>query len=971
MKPNPTRTSILGRSSRRSLLAALLSFAPLSLTVLSPSARAMEIGMNVTPINDYAAGFTYSDIVRNARLLPAEFKWGGYQIIFNPPDSLIVPTRADGWPSASTITSGGTTYYVAFFWDNPALPKGDYTYVISGTGSGTAKIVSANDSDGSISTDLVADGTYKTGTFYHKGGKKLNLYLLSGGTDYDVQIFLPGTYDAQKKSAPFFYPAYTNRLADFTVLRYLDWFAANNNNYVIDWATRAPKATDRIHTRAPIEHMVAIANQLQKDIWLTIPLFADGTGANDYIDQTAKIIEYGSDGVNAYTTGAWNQAGKTWQGLDPKLKVYVEYSNEIWNNSWPFTQGNNAAQLGVSKWNELFPNNPKPSDWGEARFFWLAYRSAQIWEKFYSAVSNDNRVVRVAPGQANWVDGSLALMLKYLYSSTFNPNSIRSADVVSVAPYISWNLTPQVVDNFDSGTWGGGSGSVTWNAAWSGTADPSAPALVQNGVNSKTGAPVYKIRLDGTDTIARGFPMRDSVMNSFVPAEDASSGLGGFFSVNWENTQVGDKLYADFKLGAGEWVNYLELHRNSSTQITAKRQVGTTWNTSTYDTTKIISAGIADFGPTSSSSSTGEFRLRTVSATGSTGYWDLDNVEVLLRPSTAQTLKQLKLELAATGPRLDTLRTLLASKTEYANLRIALYEGGQHLVPSGSAQNDSTLAANFANANRDPAIHKIYLDYLDTLESKGVDTFVHYNYAGTYTKNGSFPVMETLDQILGDPNNPGSTPNATYKYPALVGWIQGNLYLRDTFDDGNYKGWSIVLGASGWSVTTDGKLKYTGDAPATGYHRNILAYGGTGSSNWTDYTLRATVRPVDDDVWGFVFFYGGSQNYYGVEFTKDVSVTGTAGKRANLYRVTSGYTTSLGTTTDFDYDPAQDNVVEISVDAGAKTIVRLNGKQVFSEDTPSNRTQGTVGVYTFKNDGLLVDEIQVRQHVLTLPLQQN
>lgn len=70
---------------------------------------------------------------------------------------------------------------------------------------------------------------------------------------------------------------------------------------------------------APLEVMISLANKTGKDPWFTIPHAAD----DDYARRFAQTVK---------------------KSLDPKLKVYLEYSNEVWNPDYP--QFAFAAQKG-------------------------------------------------------------------------------------------------------------------------------------------------------------------------------------------------------------------------------------------------------------------------------------------------------------------------------------------------------------------------------------------------------------------------------------------------------------------------------------------------------------------------------------------------------------------------------------------------------------------------------------------------
>jgi hypothetical protein len=110
-----------------------------------------------------------------------------------------------------------------------------------------------------------------------------------------------------KEQASPFHPSYTRDLQNYGVLRFLDW-TPTNGNWTVDWEDRSK--LDQAHWGnrwgIPYEAQIALGNETQQDIWLTIPHAA----SDDFITQLARMVD---------------------QQLDPKLRVWIEYSNETWN----------------------------------------------------------------------------------------------------------------------------------------------------------------------------------------------------------------------------------------------------------------------------------------------------------------------------------------------------------------------------------------------------------------------------------------------------------------------------------------------------------------------------------------------------------------------------------------------------------------------------------------------------------------
>ena len=105
----------------------------------------------------------------------------------------------------------------------------------------------------------------------------------------------------------------------------------------------------------------------------------------------------------------------------------------------------------------------------------------------------------------------------------------------------------------------------------------------------------------------------------------------------------------------------------------------------------------------------------------------------------------------------------------------------------------------------------------------------------------------------------------------------------DTFDDGDANGWTRSGGS--WAVVTDGSPAYR--QSSTGANARALA----GSTSWTDYTVRARVRPIAfgaaNRSVGVAARARSASEFYGLVLTG----SGTA----QLHRVTGGTVAVLGT----------------------------------------------------------------------------
>jgi len=211
----------------------------------------------------------------------------------------------------------------------------------------------------------------------------------------DIRVWLADPEDPQRRSleGQVFHPVFLERLADadWGFIRFMDLLTTNANPQQ-DWSDRrgpghcfghgvlnprAPAAglSGQRGTGMAFEHMVALCNQADKDLWVCVPHLA----TDDFVTRLARLILYGSDGREPY---ARPTAKPVYPPLARHLRVYIEYSNEIWSNGDSFCQGNwaqeQAKSLGLTK--------PQ----------FNARRFSQVWRVFQQVFGGADRLVRVA-----------------------------------------------------------------------------------------------------------------------------------------------------------------------------------------------------------------------------------------------------------------------------------------------------------------------------------------------------------------------------------------------------------------------------------------------------------------------------------------------------------------------------------------------------------------------------------------------
>jgi hypothetical protein len=217
----------------------------------------------------------------------------------------------------------------------------------------------------------------------------------------NIRFIMPG-FEPSYGQEPF-HPAFLRRWRGFDTIRFMDWLDTNGSTQK-DWADR-PRLDDSTWTikGAPVELMTDLSNRLKANPWFTLPHLA----SDDYVRQFAKLVK---------------------AELHPSLKVYLEYSNEVWNGG--FAQHLYAEQRGRNL--EL---GPKDRPWEGAALFY-AQRSMQIFRIWEQVFGGHSRLVRVlawqAAGGEYWTDQMLL----------GQQDAGKNCDALAIAPYISFMPSP-------------------------------------------------------------------------------------------------------------------------------------------------------------------------------------------------------------------------------------------------------------------------------------------------------------------------------------------------------------------------------------------------------------------------------------------------------------------------------------------------------------------------------------------------
>jgi hypothetical protein len=164
--------------------------------------------------------------------------------------------------------------------------------------------------------------------------EKMTLQLSFEGTSggiKNVKLIRPGYTGGET-----FTTSYKQALGKASVIRFMD-FANTNNNSEVNWSDRKSPAyysqavaADGTQSGSAWEYAIQLSNELKRDAWINVPINA----TDDYIVKLAQLWRDG-DTVE----------GVAYPGLDPGLKIYLEYGNEVWNSDFNTHRLNLAAAV--------------------------------------------------------------------------------------------------------------------------------------------------------------------------------------------------------------------------------------------------------------------------------------------------------------------------------------------------------------------------------------------------------------------------------------------------------------------------------------------------------------------------------------------------------------------------------------------------------------------------------------------------
>lgn len=266
----------------------------------------------------------------------------------------------NGWPTAIPPEITGISTLVMV--DLPADTAGVAgRYLVTYAGKGSLRI------DGRAQAVVMGEGTAQFDFTPGDGGVMLTLEAIDAADPIRDIVIVREDRAALLAEGQIFNPDWLARLRGVKTIRLMDWMRTNDS--VLSRLEDRPKPEDYTWTRigAPVEVMVALANELDANPWFTIPHLSEDALVRFYAETVRDTLE-------------------------PGLVAHVEFSNEVWN--WQFAQAVWAEEQGRLRWG------------GDSK--WVQYYAlragevASIWAEAFGEEA-EARLVRILATQTGWL----------------------------------------------------------------------------------------------------------------------------------------------------------------------------------------------------------------------------------------------------------------------------------------------------------------------------------------------------------------------------------------------------------------------------------------------------------------------------------------------------------------------------------------------------------------------------------------
>ncbi|MYZ53376.1 hypothetical protein [Malikia spinosa] len=351
------------------------------------------LGANPPPIADYSRTHVYVDLVKQAR------RFGSTS---SPWDEKAM-VGDDGWPVGD--------FGIFLMSDQRGVSGIAGTYTVTFDGQATVAPVASRAQVLHQRYDPSAKRTRLELVLPAEADQLALSFTQTGPGIKNLQVIRPG-YDAS--NPPLFTRAFIDHVQRFGTLRFMDWLRTNNNP-VTSWATRTDPQRMRYNSSkgVPWEHIVALANQTGQHVWINIPVAA----TDDYVRQLAQLLK---------------------STLNANSRIYVEYSNEVWNGQFKQYGSNKALAVEEVKADPDSPlaydGSQDPNQWAYRR---IAKRGKEISDMFRRVFGDSEMMSRIRPVFATQVVNSYASGLGLNFIAAVYGPPARYFYAMAGAPYFN------------------------------------------------------------------------------------------------------------------------------------------------------------------------------------------------------------------------------------------------------------------------------------------------------------------------------------------------------------------------------------------------------------------------------------------------------------------------------------------------------------------------------------------------------
>lgn len=362
---------------RRPFLFCLFSL--LSMVLHGSQAR---YGINPSPLEDWSREQPYLNVMKTARnwISQRQGVWDSKEPLALNENGYVTSLKPGQW-AATLLLTEVTEHF----------PGGEYIFLYDGEGEfewkGNGRLVRSEPGR------QVIQVTHKGSGFVH--------LILTGVNEEDYPRNMRFVHSAREELAQteMFTPEFKARWKNVDTIRFMDWTHTNTSKQET-WADR-PLPGFRTYAKvgAPWEDMIRLCNDMKVHAWINIPHLAD----DDFIRKTAELFR---------------------DQLHPDLKVYIEYSNEVWNGM--FASSRWAGTMGMER-------GLGPESWRAGAQFYAEQcgRMFDILDGIFTG-PHAPRLKKVMATQA--------ANIGYARITAAHGDHVRKADVWAIAPYMAFNV---------------------------------------------------------------------------------------------------------------------------------------------------------------------------------------------------------------------------------------------------------------------------------------------------------------------------------------------------------------------------------------------------------------------------------------------------------------------------------------------------------------------------------------------------